>query len=326
MRMLIGLVAAALALSAEAPLGLDAYMPVPLDNPLTPAKIQLGKRLFSERRLSRDGSISWESCHDPNLAFTDGRKVARGVGGAEGARNSPTLMNRGYGTAFFWDGRAGTLERQAIQPILDPKEMGLHEDDIVPTLRESGYEAEFAATFGRTIKVNDVARALASYMRTIRSGASRYDRHVIGEKGVFNAEEQRGFELFSSRANCWTCHTGPNLTDDAFRNTGVAFRNGRFMDEGRFAVTGDAADHGAFKTPTLRNIALTAPYMHDGSIRTLEEVIEYYDRGGNPNPRLSSAIRPLHLSAADKRALTAFLRTLTGGRSAAATGAREPSR
>jgi cytochrome c peroxidase len=310
MQLFASLLAAA---TFAAPLGLDLYMPVPEDNPLTAAKVELGRRLFHDRRLSRDGSTACATCHDPQRAFSDGRPLARGIGGAIGARHAPAIVNRGYGQSFFWDGRAGKLEDQVLQPILNSKEMGMDPASLVVRLRrDRRYRREFHFAFGREPNTADLSRALASYVRTIRSGDSRFDRYLYGRSGTLTAEEERGFSIFSSKANCWVCHTGSNFTDERFHNTGVAWKDGRAADDGRFEVTQNPADHSAFKTPTLREVSRTAPYMHDGSIATLEEVVEYYDRGGNRNPGLDSAIRPLHLTAEEKRALASFLNSLSG--------------
>lgn len=268
-------------------------MPVPEANPLTPAKIALGRRLFFDKRLSRDGTVACASCHDPKLAFSDGRKVARGINGAEGSRNAPAIINRGYGASFFWDGRAKTLEKQALEPILNPKELGMTEAEVE---RRTG------------LKIGEVTAALASYVRTIRSGDSRFDRYAAGKTSALSDQEKAGLELFRGKAGCNTCHIGPNFTDEKFHNTGVAFSH--VMPEGR--PTDEGAGEGRFKVPTLREVARTAPYMHDGSLATLEDVIDYYDRGGNPNPGLDSDVRPLHLSSEEKQALIAFLKSLSG--------------
>jgi cytochrome c peroxidase len=294
--------ALAFAFGAEAwvlrpPLGLDIYMPVPAANPLTREKVALGRKLFFEKRLSRDGTLACASCHDPARAFSDGRAVARGINGTEGARNAPVLINRGYGRTFFWDGRADSLERQALQPILNPIELGLT-------------EAELEHRTG--MKTENVIAAVASYVRTIRSGDSRFDRYTAGRTDSLNALEKTGLQLFRGRGGCTACHIGPNFTDEQFHNTGVAWRDGHLADEGRFAISGKPQDHGAFKTPTLREIARTAPYMHDGSLATLEDVVEFYSEGGRPNPNLDPAIRPRNFTDEEKRALVAFLRTLSG--------------
>ncbi|MFZ5928042.1 MAG: cytochrome-c peroxidase [Acidobacteriota bacterium] len=271
------------------PLGLDLYLPVPEDNPLTAEKIELGRRLFFDRRLSRDGSISCSSCHDPERAFSDGRAVAIGVFGRQGRRNSPALINRGYGRMFFWDGRVSTLEEQVLKPIEDPNEMDL------PL-------SEAAARVG--LAPGEISRSLASFVRSILSGGSPFDRYINGDRSALTMEQQRGLQIFRGKANCTACHVGPNFTDERLHNTGVAWRDGRLTDLG--------AGQGNFKTPTLREVARTAPYMHDGSLATLADVVEFYDAGGRANPDLDPEIRRLNLSSDEKRVLTAFLGTLVG--------------
>ena len=271
------------------PLGLDLYMPVPEDNPLTAQHIELGRRLFNDRRLSRDGTIACASCHDPARALSDGRAVAAGIAGRTGRRNAPALINRAWGRSFFWDGRVATLEEQVLKPIEDPNEMDL----AVP---------EAARRVGLTER--DLSRALASYVRSILSGDAPFDRFANGDRGALSAIQQAGLRLFRAKANCTACHVGPTFTDERLHNTGVAWRTGTLTDPG--------AGGGAFKTPTLREIARTAPYMHDGSLASLEDVVEYYDHGGNANPMLDSDVRPLKLTADDKRALLAFLQSLSG--------------
>jgi cytochrome c peroxidase len=285
------------ALILAIPLGLDLYMPVPEDNPLTEEKIALGRRLFNDRRLSRDRSIACASCHDPKRAFSDGRPVAIGVHGRLGRRSAPALINRGYGRAFFWDGRAASLEQQVLQPIQDPNEMDM-------TL------AEASARVG--ISETELSRALASYVRSILSGDAPIDRFVNGDLKALTAEQQAGLQVFRGKGNCTACHVGPTFSDERFHNTGIAWRDGRLHDEGRAAVTTLEADRGSFKTPTLREISRTAPYMHDGSFLTLDDVIDYYDRGGNQNPGLDADLRPLTLTSGEKRALASFLRALSG--------------
>lgn len=294
------------------PLGLDLYRPAPRDNLPTSEKVALGRRLFHERRLSRDGSLSCASCHDPGRAFTNGLRIARGVNGARSVRNVPTLVNRAWGASFFWDGRARTLEEQALAPILNPGELGSSTEAVLALVRAAGYRPQFRAAFNRDPEMRDVAAALASYVRTIVSGNSPYDRFVAGENRALEERARRGFDLFRTRGRCTGCHAGPLLSDEQFHNTGVAWRSGTLNDEGRYRVTRVRTERGAFRTPTLRDVARTAPYMHDGSLPTLEAVVEFYDRGGTPNPDLDAAIVPLRLSAADKKDLVAFLRSLTG--------------
>ena len=283
------------------PLGLGATLPVPADNPLTPEKVELGRRLFADRRLSRDGTIACTSCHDPERAFTKPEAVSPGVFGRRGRRNSPTIVNRAFGRVFFWDGRAATLEQQVLMPIVDPNEMDLSLDE---------------ASRAVNLPVDTIAQALASYVRAQLSGNSRYDRFTAGERTTLAADERNGLRVFQGRGNCLMCHVGPNLSDEKLHNTGVAWepdgpdgRPGRFLDAGAFAVTRREADRGAFKTPTLRDIGRTAPYMHDGSMASLEEVVDFYDRGGRPNPALDPDMQRLDLPDEDKRALVAFLRS-----------------
>jgi cytochrome c peroxidase len=289
----------AMLLSVVIPLGLDLYLPAPESNPLTTDKIELGRRLFNDRRLSRDGSLACASCHDPARAFSDGRPVSVGIDGRVGRRNVPAIINRGYGRAFFWDGRITTLEEQVLKPIEAPDEM----------------DSTAAAAAGRVgLAPDTMANALASFVRSILSGNSRFDRFVNGERDALTAEEQAGLAVFRREGHCTSCHVGPTFTDEAFHNTGVAWREngGGFQDDGRFEVTGLDTDRGAFKTPTLRDVSCTAPYMHDGSFATLEDVIEFYDAGGRMNPNRDPDIRALHLTSDDKGALVAFLRALTG--------------
>jgi cytochrome c peroxidase len=292
--MILIVLAAALAI----PLGLDLYMPVPEQNPLTVEKIELGRRLFNDRRLSRDGSIACVACHDPDRAFSDGRAIAVGVFGRSGRRNAPAIVNRAYGRAFFWDGRVPTLEEQVLKPIEDPNEMDL------PV-------AEAASRVSLTPE--DLSRALASYVRSILSGDSAYDRFVNGDRIALSGEQQAGLQIFRGKGNCTACHVGPNFTDERLHNTGVAWRDpstsseqvpGYFVDEG--------GGNGAFKTPTLREVARTAPYMHDGSLATLEDVVEFYDGGGRPNPSIDPEIHPLQFSVEEKQVLVAFLKSLSG--------------
>ncbi len=295
------------------PRGLDLYMPVPEDNPLTEEKVALGRRLFFDPILSRDYTLSCGSCHDPRRVFTDGLAVAVGIESRQGTRNSPALLNRAWGKAQFWDGRAASLEEQALQPIENPDEFNMTLDEVLARLQNHHQYAEwFRAVFAREVNSKDLGRAIASYVRTILSGDAPIDRYLNGDRQALSEQARAGLRLFRGRANCTACHLGPTFTDGQFHNTGVAFRDGKLTDEGRFTVTGKEKDRGAFKTPTLRHVAQTAPYMHDGSLATLEDVIEFYDRGGNANPYQDPTLRALNLTAEEKAALGAFLRSLSG--------------
>jgi cytochrome c peroxidase len=271
------------------PLGLDRYLPVPDDNPLTAEKIDLGRQLFTDRRLSRDASLACASCHDPDRAFSGADPVAIGIAGRRGRRNAPALINRGYGRSFFWDARSPTLEAQVLLPIQDPNEMDLTLADV---------------TARTGLGSNEIAQALASYVRSILSGNAPYDRYTYGNADALTREQQAGLQLFRGKGNCTACHVGPNLTDERLHNTGVAWRDGRLTDVG--------AGRGDFKTPTLREVARTAPYMHDGSMATLEQVIDFYSDGGRPSPLLDVEIRPVKFTPDEKQALVAFLRALSG--------------
>ncbi len=291
------IVLAALTLTAAdrpaIPLGLDAFLPVPAANPLTREKVALGRRLFHDTRLSRDQTVSCATCHQARYAFADPRPLAIGVHGRKAGRRSPRILNRVYGKSFFWDGRAATLEEQVAGPIQNPVEMDL-------TLAE--------ATARTGLSELDLKNALASYVRTILAGDSPYDRFLAGDRAALTAEAQLGLNLFRGKAGCTACHLGPNLTDERFHNTGIG------ADPGRFRVTANPRDRGAFKTPTLREVAKAPPYMHDGSLLTLDDVVEHYDKGGDSetNASLDPEMRALRLTTVEKKALVAFLESLSG--------------
>ena len=307
-------------LPVVAPLGLDLYLPAPADNPITAEKLALGRRLFVEVRLSAEGRTSCASCHQPERAFTDGRRVARGVYGRAGRRNVPSILNRGYGTAFSWDGRAATLEEQVRQAISSRLDLGLSVAGAAERLsHDATYAAAFDAAFAAPISGDLLVQAIATFVRAARSGNSPFDRFSAGDATALPPDARRGYELFTGQARCSRCHAGPLFTDEDLHNTGVGW--GR--DAGRFDVTGRPQDRGRFKTPGLRNVGLTAPYMHDGSFATLEAVVEFYDRGGRRNRYLDPAIRPLRLSSDQRSDLVAFLRALQG--EIAATPASAPS-
>jgi cytochrome c peroxidase len=281
----------------------------PADNPQTPAKVQLGRNLFFDKSLSGNGSISCASCHDPAQGFSDGRRLSVGINGRTLPRHSPTLLNTAYNTTQFWDGRASTLEEQARIPITSPFEMNLEsEAQITRRLGTNAYYlAEFRAVFGGFPDLKNVCMALAAYERTLVTTNSRFDKYVSGNKQALTPREKRGLVLFLAKARCARCHSGPNFSDGEFHNLGVSRG-----DVGRFAVTKNPADRGAFKTPGLRNVPTHPPYMHDGSLPTLASVVDYYDRGGNDDVNKSKLLTPLGLSLQEKRDLLAFLNTLTG--------------
>lgn len=286
--------------------GLDEFVAIPDSNPLSLEALLLGRRLFYDAILSRDGTRSCASCHLPNRSFADTTRQSRGVAAGIGIRNTPAIVNRVYGTSFFWDGRAQSLEQQALAPIRNPLELGSTLDVVISRMRrDSGYVRMFAGAFRKAPSVHGLARALASYVRSIRSGDSPFDRYRAGDSTALDDAARRGNVVFAD-AGCARCHSGVNFTDEDFHNTGVGS-----ADAGRAAVTRRARDRGRFKTPTLRDVARTAPYMHDGSLPTLDAVVEFYDRGGGQNPNLDRELRPLHLTANQRADLVAFLRALT---------------
>ena len=285
----------------------------PKDNPYTPEKAELGRLLYFDKRLSADGTVACASCHVPQHAFAEPTAVSTGIRGQQGGRNAPTILNRAYSLAQFWDGRASTLEEQAKGPIANSIEMGNTHDACVAKLRSiSGYRALFAKSFGsEDFTMDHVAMAIATFERTLLSGNSPYDRFEAGDKKALNPAQLRGRKVFFDKAKCDKCHEGLNFTSNSFRNIGVGMDEPN-PDLGRYEVTKDPQDWGAFKTPTLREIASTAPYMHDGSLKTLEDVVEYYDKGGNWNKNLDHDIKPLKLTRDQKNDLVAFLRALSG--------------
>jgi cytochrome c peroxidase len=304
------------------PLGLDLYVPAPAENPITPETLALGRRLFFDRRLSRDGRTSCSTCHQPSRAFSDGRPLPIGVHGRAGRRNAPSLLNRAYGQRFFWDGRAATLEDQVGMALAGRTDLDLPATDAAARIaNDRNYVAEFRAAFAEAVSARDLVRALATFVRGQLSGGSAFDRFSAGDRSALSARARLGFDLFSGKANCWRCHAGPLLTDERFHNTGVSW--GR--DPGRFEFTRHPEDRGRFKTPSLRNVAITAPYMHDGSITSLESVIEFYDRGGQANPNLDAQIRPLRLSPEERQALVAYLKSLTGSAAGKGSDPNDPS-
>ena len=302
----------------------------PPDNPMSAEKVALGRRLFFDKVLSSDNSISCASCHDPGYGFADPHPVSIGVKGRQGERNSHTVLNTAFMEPLMWDGRAATLEEQSLLPFLSPSEFDLPIELAIIKLRRQGYSDSFKQVFGEDITAQNLAKALAAYERSLIAGDSPFDRYLFQkDANAISPEARRGFDVFL-QANCDACHIimTPGLhpfarkyvvfTDGKFHNLGIGFDK-KVQDPGRYDVTKASEDWGRFRTPTLRNVALTAPYFHDGSAATLNDVIEVYDRGGNPNRNLDPAMRPLNLSAQQKQDLIRFLESLTSNASAALT-------
>ena len=298
------------------PLGLDSNRPVPDDNPLTEAKAQLGRRLFFDPILSVDRTVSCATCHDPAHGFAGRDRTSLGVRGQRGTRNAPSLLNIAYVKPLFWDGRAVSLEEQALKPIESPQEMGNTVDEVVKRLSaDLVYRMEFGFVFPDGVTSQNLARAIASFERTLLLGSTKPDafKHE-GDIAGMTDPEQHGMWLFESKARCWRCHSGRNFSDNDFHNTGVAWFNkpaATPTELGRHAVTKLDADRGKFKTPSLRGVARTAPYMHDGSLATLEDVVDFYNRGGGKNPHLDPTVVPLNLDQEEMANLVAFLKALS---------------
>lgn len=294
-------------LSLKIPLGLKD-LPTVSDNPLTAEKVALGKQLYFDPRLSFDNTVSCASCHDPKKGWSNGEATAAGVEGKRGGRSAPTVLNSAYHQFQFWDGRAGSLELQALGPIANPIEMNLPVEEAVKRLAAiEGYAQQFQAVFGEPVNAQNLAKAIAAFERTVLSGNAPYDRFKAGQTDALSEQAQAGMKLFFGKANCSGCHVGPNFSDNGFHNLGVSIRHPK-PDLGREAISQLGGDRGAFKTPGLRDIARTAPYMHDGSLATLEDVVEYYSQGATPNEHLDEEIFPLNLTAQQKAALVAFLK------------------
>ncbi|MFI5398392.1 MAG: cytochrome-c peroxidase [Candidatus Binatia bacterium] len=297
------------------PLGLQAGAAyIPEDNPITEDKIALGKLLYFDPRLSKDKTISCASCHMPFHGFADPHRTSAGVAGKLGGRNSPTVINRLFSAEQFWDGRAKDLEMQSHGPLVNPVEMamGSHTDVVGRVKAVKGYASLFKKAFGdHKIDIDCIGKAIATYERTVVAGNSPYDRYQAGDKDALSPEAVRGMHLFNGRGRCKACHTGFNFTDETYQNIGVGMDKPK-PDLGRFDVTHDNNDRGKFKVPTLRNIAHTAPYMHDGSENTLTDTVEFYNRGGVANPNLSKEVKPLNLTELEKGDMVAFLESLTG--------------
>ena len=304
------LTACAIPDAPEAPrLSTLSPMTVPVDNPQTPEKIALGKQLFFDQRLSPDGSTSCEGCHYRHLGWTDGHNFSRRVDGLVNRRHTPTLYNVGYLTLWYWDGRAVTLEGQILgawssQMSADPPKVA------VVLNRVAEYQVQFLRVFGAPASQDTIVKALAAYVRTLNSGAAPWDRYEQGDRNAVSADAIAGFQLFVGKARCAICHTRPTYTDGSFYNIGLEHGK-REPDIGRAAITKDVEDTSAFKTPTLRSIAISGPYFHDGSAQTLDEAVRYMAGGGKPDPNKSWLLAPTGLTEPEIAALVAFLRSLT---------------
>jgi cytochrome c peroxidase len=335
------------------PLGIDGVawttIYVPVGNEVTPDRIALGRKLYFDTRLSKDGTVACATCHDVSRGFTDHRSVSEGIGDQLGQRSAPTAMNAAFMQSMFWDGRAPTLEEQAKLPILNPVEMG-HPDAasaMAAVVADPAYKELFQKAYGRAPNYDDVGRAIASFERTLVFLDAPFDHYAGGDTKAISASAQRGMDLFNGKARCVSCHminsSNPLGTDNLFHNIGVSARKQNFeelakqglaaiqqnsdqqaLDKlalqtnlgelGRFLVSRQRQDIGAFKTEQLRNVGLTAPYMHDGSLRTLWDVMDHYNKGGETNAFLDGGIEPLNLSEAEINDVVAFLFTLTDKR------------
>jgi len=322
---------------------------IPPASPLTPAAVALGEDLFFDVRLSGDGTVACASCHDPARAFTDGRPVSIGIHGRAGQRNAPTVLNALYNKTQFWDGRVVTLEQQAALPITNPFEMGSSSvtDAVSRISGDKDYQAQFVRAFGRGVNEQDMLRAIATYERTLVSFDSPFDRFIAGDAGAISDAAKRGWELFNTKARCNLCHALSDnkrdvttFTDNDFHNIGVGIlrhRVGPLAQQaehelaqghppdvdiaaiesemsvlGRFLITKRQSDIAAFKTPDLRNVLLTAPYFHDGSMQTLWDVVDHYNHGdGLTDPWLDEDIQPLAMTEPEIDDLVAFMAALT---------------
>lgn len=296
----------------EVPLGLPP-VPIPDDNPMTLEKIELGKMLYFDTRLSRDKTISCATCHDPQMAWAEHKATSEGIEGQFGQRNAPTVINSAYAKEQFWDGRAATLEEQALGPIENPIEMGHKLPAMIQELNELGpYKERFQKVFGTGITGEGIAKAIAAFERTVLSGNSPHDRYVNGDESALTEAQKRGWQLFDN--TCSTCHTPPLFSNYRYYNAGVGMDK-QEPDPGRKNVTGRDSDMGKFRVPALREVANTGPYFHDGSAKTLQEAVALMAGGGKDNPSLSAmmkAVRAEDLTEQDQKDLAEFLKALSG--------------
>ncbi|HUU01242.1 MAG TPA: cytochrome c peroxidase [Myxococcota bacterium] len=292
--------------------GLLPSVPVPVDNPQTDAKIRLGKQLYFDTRLSADNTISCATCHIPKTGWANNSPTDTGIKGQVGGRNSGSIINSAYMRVQFWDGRAASLEEQALGPIHNPIEMGETLENVISKLNAiPGYLEQFRTVFGTDVTTEGIGKAIASFERTIIAGPSPYDLYLQGQKDALSPAALRGLRIFNGKGHCSPCHSGPSFSDQSYHNLGVGMDKAN-PDLGREAVSKDPKDRGRFKTPTLRNTAQTPPYLHDGSEASLRDVVELYNRGGVPNPSLDALVFPLHLTESEKADLVVFMEALTG--------------
>lgn len=282
-------------------------IPVPEDNEMTEEKIALGQMLYFDERLSGNNKLSCASCHAPGAGYGDGLATFIGFEGFEGHRNSPTIINSGYYKENFWDGRAGSLEEQALGPIQAEGEMNQNLDELIDELNAvPGYVDEFNKVFNDKITADNIAKAIATFERTIVVKDTAFDKYLAGDDDAISDEAKEGMKLFVGKASCISCHAGPLLSDHNYHNLGME------GDDGRFEVTGNETDKGKFRTSGLRGIADSAPYMHDGSLATLEDVVNYYNTGGGTHPNKSELMKPLNLTQEEVSYLVAFLESMSG--------------
>jgi cytochrome c peroxidase len=295
------------------PLGLPE-LPVPEDNPMTEAKVELGKMLYFDKRLSKDGTVACATCHDPTMAWAEDSATSTGINDAVGGANSPTVINAAYAKAQFWDGRAASLEEQALGPIENPIEMGHKLDDLVPQLNAiDEYKERFQDVFGTDVTKEGIAKAIAAFERTVLSGNSPYDKYMAGDESALTDMQKQGMKLFDD-VGCSTCHSEPLFSSYRYYNAGIGMDKEK-PDEGRMSVTKDEKDLGKFRVPSLREVANTAPYFHDGSCETLEEAVAVMASGGIPNDNLSGVLAGIGekgVSEEDQAAIVEFLKALSG--------------
>ena len=293
--------------SAKAMFQQIGEVPVPEDNPMTTEKIELGKRLYFDARLSGNNVQSCSSCHQPQAGYGDNLATFIGFEGFRGHRNSPTIINSAYYAENFWDGRASSLEEQAQGPITAAGEMNQDLDVLVEELKAvPEYVTDFQTVFGEDINTTNILKAIATFERTIVAKDTAFDKYLAGDDDAISDEAKKGMVLYTGKASCIICHTTPTLSDGKYYNLGIS------GDEGRYAVTNNAADMGAFRTSSLRGITHTGPYMHDGSLATIKDVVDFYNKGGGTDANKSNLIQPLNLTDEEVNQLVAFLETLGG--------------